>query len=549
MKKILLPVVALLSISLSTGTVFAATEYQVKTIKNISYLSEPVKDEYRTRMSVLDLYLPEGAKNFPTLVYFHGGGMTGGKRGGPVQLVKLGIAVAAVEYRLYPKCKHPEYIEDCAAATAWVFKNISKYGGNPDKVFIGGYSAGSYLAGMIAMDKKYLKAVGVDADKLAGVLMQSGHTITHFTVRKQLGYKVQQGVCDENSPMYHIRKTPFPILLQCGDNDYPSRQEENRLFESMMRRYAKQPERLIKYREYPGTHGTLGRNAGFKHDTAVFILKNSGMPHPDYSTPQNIPVMVCRTYDGNNYMEPANLNLGGDAVAVKFDGKSIPVSGSGVFKIKNSETPSGITLIRQLHIKKIAPVKEYHLKDGLQNTLQCPNGVKVWTENGNIVFSLNRKTNKIKSPLKGRYYTGDGIEIFVDRTPLRKLTRDNNRAFPKDLNIKQFLFSAKPDADGKSMQVLQLSSGGANITGKSKAAMMAKTTADGYSIRITIPLEEISALNPENVIGLNIQVNSFENGKGKHEALSASNAASHARRFHYPLFKLDASEKLQSVKK
>ena len=112
-------------------------------------------------MSVLDLYLPEGAKKFPTLVYFHGGGMTGGRRGGPVQLTKLGIAVAAVEYRLYPKCKHPEYIEDCAAATAWVFKNISKYDGNPDKIFIGGYSAGSYLAGMIAMDKKYLKAVGV----------------------------------------------------------------------------------------------------------------------------------------------------------------------------------------------------------------------------------------------------------------------------------------------------------------------------------------------------------------------------------------------------
>ena len=60
------------------------------------------------------------------------------------------------------------------------------------------------------------------------------------------------------------------------------------------------------------------------------------------------------------------------------------------------------------------------------------------------------------------------------------------------------------------MQVLQLSSGGANITGKSKAAMTAKTTEVGYSIRITIPLEEISALNPENVIGLNIQVNSFE---------------------------------------
>ena len=206
--------------------------------------------------------------------------------------------------------------------------------------------------------------------------MQSGHTITHFTVRKQLGYKVQQGICDENSPMYHIRKTPFPILLQCGDNDYPSRQEENRLFESMMIRYAKQPKSRIKYREYPGTHGTLGRNAGFKHDTAVFILKNSGMPHPDYSAPQNIPVMVCRTYGGNNYMEVSDLNVDASSAEIKFAGKSIPASGTGVFKIKNNNVPSGITLIQKLKIKQMLTVKEFHLKDGLQTRCNVPTGSK-----------------------------------------------------------------------------------------------------------------------------------------------------------------------------
>jgi hypothetical protein len=85
--------------------------------------------------------------------------------------------------------------------------------------------------------------------------------------------------------MFHIRKTPFPILLQCGDNDYPSRQEENQLFESMMIRYARQPRDRIEYREYEGTHGTLPKNPAFQRDTDLFLLVNSGLMKPE-SMPQ-----------------------------------------------------------------------------------------------------------------------------------------------------------------------------------------------------------------------------------------------------------------------
>jgi len=276
------PRLAVLAIALLTSVLSAGSAI---VHKDISYLTEPTDDAYREKMSKLDLYLPEGAKEFPTLVYFHGGGLTGGSRGGPTHLTEKGVAVITVEYRLYPNCQHPAYLQDCAAATAWAFRHIAEYGGDPDRIFIGGYSAGCYLAAMLGMDKQYLQAEGIDADKLAGLLLQSGQMITHFTVRKQLGYNVQQGVCDENAPMYHIRKTPFPILLQCGDNDYPSRQEENRLFESMMIRYAKQPRDRIEYREYEGTHGTLPKNPAFQRDTDLFILVNSGLQKPE-SIPQ-----------------------------------------------------------------------------------------------------------------------------------------------------------------------------------------------------------------------------------------------------------------------
>jgi len=542
-KKLLVLIIALLTCSVLAGNNAELKKHEIKIIKNISYLSKATKDEYRKKMSVLDIYLPKGAKNFPTLVYFHGGGMTGGRRGGPSRLAKLGIAVVAVEYRLYPKCKHPEYIEDCAAATAWIFKNIKKYGGNPNKIFIGGYSAGSYLAAIIGMDKKYLKKHNIDADKLAGLLLQSGHTITHFTVRKQFGYKVRQGICDENAPMYHIRKTPFPILLQCGDNDYPSRQEENRLFESMMIRYAKQPRSLIKYREYPGTHGTLPRNLDFQNDTMAFVLKNSAMPSPKYSEAKKTSIAYSRSYGNNNYVEVSGLQYDAKKAKIQIAGKSFQTSASGVVKLQNKSIPSYITITQKIQIKKIASVKEYHLKDGKKNALKFLNAVSVWTEKGNIVFQINKKTSKIKAPQNGRYYTGDGIEIFVDRTPLRKLSRTNNSAFPEALNIKQYLFSAVPDKKRKSMAVVLQSNRGENITKKSQAKLVSKLIPCGYSMQMSIPLGEISPLNSENIIGLNIQVNNFESGKNKKINLANSKEPSHTKRFHYPLFNISAFKK------
>lgn len=93
------------------------------------------------------------------------------------------------------------------------------------------------------------------------------------------------------------------------------------------------------------------------------------------------------------------------------------------------------------------------------------------------------------------------------------------------------------------MMILSQSSRGQDITGKSKAVLISKSTPAGYFSQTTIPLTEISVLNPENVIGLNIQVNCFKNGKVKKETLAKSDAPSHLKRFHYPLFKIEACKK------
>ncbi len=81
-------------------------------------------------------------------------------------------------------------------ATAWVFKNIESYGGNSNKIFITGHSAGGYLASMVGLDKSYLANYGIDANQLAGIIPFSGHAITHMTVREERGIRDTQPIID-----------------------------------------------------------------------------------------------------------------------------------------------------------------------------------------------------------------------------------------------------------------------------------------------------------------------------------------------------------------
>lgn len=212
----------------------ASAEYQMA--ENIQYRSGDNLTEYMEERCRLDLYYPADTKSYPTVVWFHGGGIKAGNKSIPARLKNQGIAVVAVNYRLSPKVKSPEYIEDAAAAVAWTVKNIESYGGDAEHIFVSGHSAGGYLTSMIGLDKKWLAAHGVDADSLAGLIPFSGHTITHFTVREERGIAGTQPLLDEMAPLYHIRKDSPPMLLITGDRELEllGRYEENAYFWRMM---------------------------------------------------------------------------------------------------------------------------------------------------------------------------------------------------------------------------------------------------------------------------------------------------------------------------
>ena len=212
-------------------------EYDLK--QNISYYNDSINqsDTYINERCVLDIYYPKNVQNFATIVWIHGGGLTGGQKEIPEEFKNRGVAIIGINYRLYPKVKAPVYIEDTAAAVAWAFKNIKNYRGNEHLIFVSGHSAGGYLASMIGLDKKWLSAHRIDANNIAGLIPFSGHTITHFTVREERGIPGTQPIIDNLAPLFHVRKDAPPLLLITGDRELEmlGRYEENAYLMRMMK--------------------------------------------------------------------------------------------------------------------------------------------------------------------------------------------------------------------------------------------------------------------------------------------------------------------------
>jgi acetyl esterase/lipase len=147
--------------------------------KDIKYYDGPGRDAEK---HVLDLYLPAEGANFPVVVFVHGGGWRHGHKDGLFNpyykvgegLARRGIGAVVTTYRLAPKHKYPAPAEDVARAVAWTHRNIAAYGGDPDRVYLCGHSAGAHLVSLVALDAEFLAAEGLPSNVVAGVVGISG---------------------------------------------------------------------------------------------------------------------------------------------------------------------------------------------------------------------------------------------------------------------------------------------------------------------------------------------------------------------------------------
>lgn len=240
----------ILFLSINISSVYAQ-QVTYKQEENISYYQND-KDAYKAERCRLSIYYPENKENYATIVWFHGGGLTGGNIEIPNYLKNQGFAVIGVGYRLSPKVSVANIIDDAAAAVAWAFDYIGKYKGSKSKIFVSGHSAGGYLSMMIGLNKQYLEKYGVDADKIAGLIPFSGQMISHFTARAELNIPEKQPTIDALAPLYWVRKDTPPILLITGDRELEilGRYEENAYFKRMMGVVGNNNIRLLELQGY-----------------------------------------------------------------------------------------------------------------------------------------------------------------------------------------------------------------------------------------------------------------------------------------------------------
>ncbi len=113
-----------------------------------------------------DIYVPESEGPHDVVVFIYGGSwQTGVKEFYPfvgVTLAQEGFVTVIPDYRKFPDVKHPDFVKDAAKAVAWIRDNIDQFGGDPDRIYLSGHSAGAHIAGLLTADERYLRDAGAE---------------------------------------------------------------------------------------------------------------------------------------------------------------------------------------------------------------------------------------------------------------------------------------------------------------------------------------------------------------------------------------------------
>jgi acetyl esterase/lipase len=261
----------------------------------------------------LDVFAPRQAKGAPVVVVVHGGSWVRGDkdfrgryRGVGKFLAQSGLVAVVINYRLSPAVRHPEHVKDVARAFAWVRGHAAEYGGDPDRVFLCGHSAGGHLVALLASDPTYLKApelrltdkdraalrgvigvsgvyripspeesdrwadtfveramhrMGTDAMQsplLGALMLQAGHEFNPF----RMAFGDDPAVCKQASPLGHARPGLAPFLLLYAERDIPGLPEMAREFAKALRQ--------------AGDAVEVVRAAGRSHNSILFGASEPG---------------------------------------------------------------------------------------------------------------------------------------------------------------------------------------------------------------------------------------------------------------------------------
>jgi acetyl esterase/lipase len=207
----------------------------VRALENITYIQRG------GHALQLDLYLPAAktAALLPAIVFVHGGGWQSGVRANftpmAIRMAERGFAAVTVSYRLSPEARYPAAIHDVKAALRWVRAHAGDHGIDPQRIAVGGGSAGGQIASLVGVTNGLMK---FDPDGAPGAVSSAAQAIVNidglsdFTseaARKDEDnparqptsagawfggrYAERTALWQEASPTFHVGPATPPILF------------------------------------------------------------------------------------------------------------------------------------------------------------------------------------------------------------------------------------------------------------------------------------------------------------------------------------------------
>ena len=183
---------------------------------------QPYGPDVRQR---LDVYQPNAdVKNAPMVVFFYGGSWSMGDRADyrfvGEALASQGMVCVVADYRLSPAVRYPVFLEDSAAVVRWAFDHAARFGADPTRIFVMGHSAGAYNAAMLALDERWLRAVGLSPARLAGWIGLAGpyDFLPIGDAKTQVAFNWPSTPAD-SQPLVHASRASPPALLLAPTND------------------------------------------------------------------------------------------------------------------------------------------------------------------------------------------------------------------------------------------------------------------------------------------------------------------------------------------
>jgi hypothetical protein len=222
------------------------SQTSIQEFENIPYYS--ADHEHNSELTQVNVLAPSNARKAPVLLWIGGGAWAYVNRHQEMNLCRRfaeeGIVVVSVGHRLSPALlgekkrhegiKHPEHVKDLAASFKWVKENASRYGGDPENIFIGGFSSGAHLSALIAVDKRYLEEQGFELSAIKGILPVGGGydipdykkamfiedpTLIENHINVVFGETHEEHL--DASPLSYIDEFPVPMLMLSESYTHP----------------------------------------------------------------------------------------------------------------------------------------------------------------------------------------------------------------------------------------------------------------------------------------------------------------------------------------